>query len=309
MYALKKLNLKDVIFIDIETARLVKELEIDTPLFDSWQYKVRKETNDEVISSYNKEAALYPEFARIVCISVGRIKGNKISIRTYNQENEAEMLEAFCSDLEKVTDAAPKTAFCGHAVNGFDIPFIFKRCLINQVEPHILLDTAHLKPWETTAIDTKDLWKGTSFSPASLINIAVAFGIPSPKDDISGAEVGDVYWSDDENRIERISRYCEKDVLTTANVVRKCRFESLLEVDSKNEPEVIEKNPLIKHLFDGGKYDSEHKDKLVVFIKSLDEENANKVYTILESIVSTASGKRTKFTKVHVKELRELCQK
>lgn len=311
MKALLELVLKNLVFIDIETARVVKQLELDTPLFDSWEYKKSRDglSNDDLIKSFEDEAALHPEFARIVCISVGRITGDKLTIRTYNQEDEKILLEKFCSDLEKVTDLIPKTVFCGHAVKGFDIPFILKRCIINQVRPHDLLDAGNLKPWELTTVDTKDIWKGTSFNPTSLINIAVALGIPSPKDDISGAQVGEVYWGEDPNRVERISRYCEKDVLTTANVVRRCRFEDLLEIAATPVKEEIKNQPIIKLLFDGGKFTPEHHLKLVEFGKSLPSSELDSMCVILDSVSSTAAGKKTNLTKAHVKKIKLECQK
>ena len=311
MKALRKLNLKNLVFIDIETARVEKELSEDSPMFDSWEYTKRYDNLSltELKESFKKESALYAEFARVVCISVGRIKGDKLSIKTYNNEDEKVLLQEFNRDLGLVADNNPKTVFCGHAAIGFDIPFIFKRCLINQVEPDELLDTAHLKPWEVSTVDTKDLWKGTSFRPSSLINIAVALGIPSPKDDISGADVGELYWSDDENRIERISVYCEKDVLTTANVVRRCRFEPLLEVYSgKDETASKEvEEPLettLMNLFNGGKYEKAQKDKLESILSELSDEDRDRAFIILDALTSTAKDKKTKLTKAHVKLLK-----
>ncbi len=307
MIALSKIKLKDVVFIDIETAPLVPELELDTPLFESWEYKKKREglDNQDLIKTYFDEAALYPEFARIVCISVGRVNKSKLVVRTYNDEDEKVLLEKFNNDLQKVTYSNPKTVFCGHAAIGFDIPFVFKRCIINQIRPHELLDTAHLKPWEVTTIDTQTLWKGTSFSGASLINIAVALDIPSPKDDIFGQDVGKVFWSKEKGRIERISRYCEKDVLTTANVVRKCRFEPLLELEISSQDVSIESNPVVKYLMDGGRYGTKHKDSLVELFKGLSEDEREQGFIILEAIVSNASGKKTKFQKAHIKAIKE----
>jgi len=52
-------------------------------------------------------------------------------------------------------------------------------------------------------------------------------GIPSPKDDIDGSEVARVYYV--EKNIDRIVTYCEKDVVTIAQVVLRFKNESLLE--------------------------------------------------------------------------------
>nr|MBP8066319.1 3'-5' exonuclease [Flavobacterium sp.] len=51
-------------------------------------------------------------------------------------------------------------------------------------------------------------------------------GIPSPKDDIDGSEVGKVFYIDKD--IDRIITYCEKDVIAVAQVFLKFRREDLL---------------------------------------------------------------------------------
>ena len=53
--------------------------------------------------------------------------------------------------------------------------------------------------------------------------MAAALNIPSPKDDIDGSMVGDVYWH--KNDLERIAVYCQKDVVTVANII--LRFKNL----------------------------------------------------------------------------------
>jgi hypothetical protein len=54
-------------------------------------------------------------------------------------------------------------------------------------------------------------------------------GIPSPKEDIDGSMVRDVYY--EENDLERIVQYCEQDVITVAQVFLKLRNEELLAED------------------------------------------------------------------------------
>ena len=308
MKLIKSLNLKDLVFLDIETVRRNDVLELDTEEFNAWKYQNAREypnaTDVELQEMYVNKAALFPEFAKIVCISVGRIDGKSLKVRTYSNKNEEVLLQEFNKDLSLVTDAQPRTKLCGHAVIGFDVPFIYKRCIVNGVTPNDLLDTAGEKPWTVTEflIDTKDLWKGTSFRPSSLAVIAMALGVPSPKDDISGADVGRVFYSGEEGSLERIARYCEKDVLTTANVLRRMRFESLLVADTGDVP--IEEQPLIQKLFDGGKYGAAEKKELVQILKGLDEESLEHAFLVLESATSTARGKKTKITKAHIKTLK-----
>lgn len=294
MRVLKKLNLEDVLFIDIETSTVVPELQLDTPLFDSWKYKMKGGDNEEVIASYKKEAALYADFGRIVCISVGRLYKGDFVTTTFNDFDETEMLKKFFAVLDK-----GDWILCGHAVKSFDIPYIFQRSIINGLFPHELIDTSGLKPWEMTGIiDTKELWSAGGFNKSGLVNITTALGLPSPKTGITGAQVPAYFWEDPKGHIQEISEYCERDVVAVYDVMK--RFKN-------PEDKPIEQPPLIKHLFDGGKYDEEHKNKLVGFISSLTETEQINTFVILESLTSTASGKRTKFTKAHVKELKQLC--
>ncbi|RYE16457.1 MAG: 3'-5' exonuclease, partial [Sphingobacteriaceae bacterium] len=75
--------------------------------------------------------------------------------------------------------------------------------------------------------DTMELWKfGDHKNYTSLSLLAAIFNIPTPKDDIDGSQVGYVYW--EENDSERIKTYCQKDVITTAQLIRKFRNEDLI---------------------------------------------------------------------------------
>jgi len=53
--------------------------------------------------------------------------------------------------------------------------------------------------------------------------------VPSPKEDIDGSMVRDVYY--EENDLERIVQYCERDVVTVAQVFLRLRNEELLDED------------------------------------------------------------------------------
>ena len=81
-----------------------------------------------------------------------------------------------------------------------------------------------MKPWETNMIDTFQYWRfGDYKNYTSLKLLAAALNAPPPKDDIDGSMVGQVYW--EENNLERIAIYCQKDVVTVANII--LRFKSL----------------------------------------------------------------------------------
>lgn len=254
MKALKFLREQDIVFIDIETVRLEDKLKKGSDLQHAWAYKTRYDSENKSIGLtedqlFKEKASLYAEFGKIVCITVGRItkdtEGNSLPVfKNYASSNEKELLTSFMNDLNKVCSKNSSTFLFGHAIKGFDMPFIFRRCLINGVEPNYLIDIGEAKPWELTTKDTLELWKSGAFYSASLLAIATAFGLPSPKASIEGSEVSEVYWKDEKEGLNRIVRYCMRDVLTLINIFRKCRFEEPFIIkDIYDEPEV---KPVLK---------------------------------------------------------------
>lgn len=305
MKALKNLDLDSVVFLDIETANMVKELEKDTPLYTSWEWKMKfsrdkiADITDEGLKKlYLETGGLYPEFAKIICISIGVIKDNTLKVKSYFGDDEKELLQNFTDTMNKIIARNKNAIIAGHAIKGFDCPFIMRRCIVNGIEPNSLIDFGAAKPWEVTAVDTFELWKSTAFNSASLINIATALGIPSPKDDIGGYQVNETYYSGVEGSLARIAKYCEKDVLTVANVVRKCMFLPVIDFAAEALPEA-EKTPLLTSLFNGGKYGvKEAKILSEAYLQLSDEEKA-KTVTILKSIITKDSN----FTEKHLEAL------
>lgn len=94
---------------------------------------------------------------------------------------------------------------------------IARRCIINRIQVPRILDIGGLKPWEVGHVDTMNLWSfGDRKAYTSLALLAHILGIPTPKDDITGADVARVYYEDKD--LERIAAYCKKDVVATAQL-------------------------------------------------------------------------------------------
>jgi hypothetical protein len=89
------------------------------------------------------------------------------------------------------------------------------------------LDFQSQKPWEVPLIDTMQLWRFGDYKNYTSLNLlAACLGIASPKDDIDGSMVNDVFWK--ENDLERIVNYCQKDVATVAQLLLKFSGKALL---------------------------------------------------------------------------------
>lgn len=302
MKVLNKIKLEDVLFLDIETTTIVPELQLDTPLFDAWEYKKKSERlpNEELISSFKKEGALYGEFGRIACISIGRLFKGDFVTATFNDFDEGVMIKKFYEVLDK-----QDWLLCGHAIKDFDIPYIFKRSIANGVIPHKLIDTSGLKPWEINwIIDTKELWAAGGFNKSSLLSITTVLGLPSPKGGIIGEQVPAYFWDDPTNHIKEISDYCERDVRAVYDIMN--RFKNIDSPHSK-QPTEIENAAIIQHLFNGGEYDEAVKSSLLEMLKNLTKEDQDRSFVILDSIVSGAAKTKTHLTKTHVKQLKTLC--
>lgn len=125
--------------------------------------------------------------------------------------------------------AKPGALLCAHNGKEFDFPYLSRRMLINGIKLPGLLDTAGKKPWEVNHLDTMELWKFGDYKHYTSLNLlAYTFGIPTPKDDIDGSQVADVYYN--EKDLNRIVAYCEKDVLTVAQLFLKYRNEPTIDM-------------------------------------------------------------------------------
>jgi len=100
--------------------------------------------------------------------------------------------------------------------------------IINGIALPNILNLFGKKPWEIPHLDTLELWRFGDYKHyTSLKLLTTILGIPSPKDDIDGSKVKDVYYK--EHDINRIVVYCEKDTIAVAQVLLKLRQEPLLE--------------------------------------------------------------------------------
>jgi uncharacterized protein YprB with RNaseH-like and TPR domain len=116
---------------------------------------------------------------------------------------------------------------CAHNGKEFDFPYLCRRMVINDVCVPAMLAVSGKKPWEVNHLDTMELWKFGDFKSYTSLNLlACALGIQSPKDDIDGSMVGSIYWN--AHDLSRIVHYCQKDVVTVAQVYLRLNREPLI---------------------------------------------------------------------------------
>lgn len=213
-----KAPLEKMLFLDIETVPqhyTFDELdEAGRHLFELKNRFQLKDAETTVEDIYNQRAGILAEFGKIVCISVGFVNetrtGREIRMKSFYHDDEEVLLKQFSDLLEE--NKFRFSILCGHNAKEFDFPYICRRMLINGMPLPEVLNIAGKKPWEISHLDTMELWKfGDYKNFTSLALLCHVFKIPTPKDDISGADVARVYY--EEKDLERIKVYCEKDVV------------------------------------------------------------------------------------------------
>ena len=233
---LENIDVSNILFIDIETVPEVPNFkELSERGQELWSKKTRyiQEKENATAEEIYEKAGIYSEFAKVVCISVGMIiqknGEEQIRLKSFAGDNEKQFLQEFI-DLLNTSFNRPTSILCAHNGKEFDFPFLARRMLINGLRlPHVL-DIAGKKPWDIKHLDTMELWKFGDYKHyTSLELLTYVFNIPTPKDDIDGSQVASVYY--DEKDIDRIIKYCEKDVVATIQLFRRYQGKELIHDD------------------------------------------------------------------------------
>lgn len=226
---------EDILFLDIETVpdqASYDEVGLDMQVLWDKKSQYFRDEEESAADVYGR-AGIYAEFGKIVCISVGLIAirdGQRIfRLKSFAGIDETLLLNEFKQMLEHRANTSKN--LCGHNAREFDFPFIARRMLINGIKLPKILDVAGKKPWEVKFLDTLDLWKFGDYKHYTSLNLLTTiFNIPSPKDDIDGSQVASVFY--EEKDVDRIARYCEKDVLATAQLFLRFKGEELIADDA-----------------------------------------------------------------------------
>ncbi len=234
---LDKINFEKLLVLDIETVPQQPDFhDLDEKLKELWVKKaetfIKNNESPTPAEAYNR-AGIYAEFGKIVCISFGIFVqdsgtecGYTFRIKSIANQNEKELLQEFAHLLSSKFNRG-NDLLCGHNAKEFDFPYMCRRMLVNGIKIPFILNNQGKKPWEVPHIDTMELWKfGDYKNYTSLELLATIFNIPTPKDDIDGSMVGDIFWK--LNELDRIKTYCQKDVVTVAQLLLRYRGLPLL---------------------------------------------------------------------------------
>ncbi|MCP4522277.1 MAG: 3'-5' exonuclease [Cytophagales bacterium] len=219
------LQVKDILFLDIETVTNVPNFEtLETRGKKLWERKSKYFQQKYELSleeSFQQKAGLFAEFSKIITISIGYFviteqEEFQLRIKTFAGENEKEILSEFKTIIEEKFNQKI-LRLCSHNGKEFDFPFLCRRLLINKISLPQTLKIQGKKPWDIPHLDTLEMWKFGDRSMTSLETLSYIFGIPSSKQEMDGSMVSKVYY-EEADPIPKIARYCESDVIVTAQV-------------------------------------------------------------------------------------------
>jgi 3'-5' exonuclease len=235
---MQKINFNTLLFIDVETIAQHSDYELlDERGRELWNKKaalLKKTTEDDTPSTLYERAGIYAEFGRIVCISVGHlsVKNNERSFRlkSYYGNDEKELINGF---FDMLNASSTTYTLCAHNGKEFDFAYIGRRALVHQLALPNELQLQNKKPWDIPHLDTMELWRmGDYKAYTSLELLAYSLSIATPKTDMDGSQVNATYWID--NNLQKIMNYCQRDVLTVAQILLKMQCLPLI-----NDSEII----------------------------------------------------------------------
>ena len=230
---LSRINVNDILFLDIETVpQYPSPSDVPPKAMELWGKKTqyfRKE--GETPEQVYERAGIWAEFGRIICISMGFIffRDNErfFRVKSFYNDDEKILLQEASEQMEQFFSKKHMGKLCAHNGKEFDFPYMARRMLVNGLKLPKMLDVAGAKPWEVPFLDTLELWKFGDYKHyTSLELLTNIFNIPTPKDDIDGSMVADVYYK--ENDLQRIVKYCEKDVVAIAQLMLRFKGEELI---------------------------------------------------------------------------------
>ena len=238
--------MNDLLVIDIETVPGVPQFAELSPEFQAlWIAKISKTVpeNTSAEESYTQRAGILAEFGKIICIStayfyIDEHRKQCLKVKTIAGHNENEILTNFADVCNKFQQAKTSFCFAGHNIKEFDIPYICRRMIVNNVPLPPCLQLHNKKPWEVKMFDTLHHWRfGDHKNYITLNLLAAVLGVPTSKTDIDGSMVQEVYYN--EKNLQRIVDYCQRDVIATANIILKFKNQPLLNNDNVSIVEYV----------------------------------------------------------------------
>jgi len=213
------MNYKNLFYFDIETVSKYRNLiefeKEDSRGYELFLKKIKRKSNrfedwkkeDHIV--YNEKSSIVPEYGKIIVVSMAYFKNGEFKKKSVFNDNE----EILIKEVHKIFDnISTHTTFglCGYYIKGFDIPWLNKKMLKYGLKIPKNLKMFNVKPWEMNVYDLAEIWTNGTIERSSFDEMLYEIGANSPKDTMSGENVNEEYWIND--NLKGIKEYCELDV-------------------------------------------------------------------------------------------------
>lgn len=223
------INFEKIATFDIETVGLYntyEDLKGKNPrLAQLWEDRCKwlrdrysNNTEATVDELWQLKSGLHAEYAKVACVSFGIHTKDGENIQSSCSMDEKEVLIWTAKMLTNVDKLGMKLG--GHTIERFDVPFLFKRFLINGLVPPAIIRNFDRKPWELPYFDVAKFWSNGTWQEGftSLDTMTAVFDIASPKAVMQASRVHGIYW--DKSDLVSIKNYCEADVSATMSLIK-----------------------------------------------------------------------------------------
>jgi hypothetical protein len=211
------------LYLDIETIPCEDETlraEIAAGIVPPGNYKKpetiaewEKTEKPKLIEEAIQRSGLDGGFGRVLCI--GWAVGDAPVVVAHEDEEQL-LLQIVMQELSDVMDRA--LIIIGHNIAGFDLRFLWQRCVVHGVFPSGLFNFMQAKPWDKGINDTMLMWHPQN--RVSLAKLCKILGIP--KDDpVDGSQVYQLFKA---GELDKILAHCKSDVEAVRDCHRKLTF-------------------------------------------------------------------------------------
>ena len=221
--------MSDLLFIDIETAETT-DIDIIQDIADNIkppgnikkQESINKWIEEKKLAAIKEAVSKtsFDGFAGSICSISYAVNDDEIhSISTVPGKGDEELLNDFFHDLINEYGVNFNPQWVAHYVE-FDLPFLYKRCVVNNAKPSIYLPIFP-KPWAKSVYCTLYNSVGLSKVGGSLDRVCKILGIGKKTEGIDGSMVNQ-YFID--GRIDEIVEYNKQDVYLLRELYKRLNF-------------------------------------------------------------------------------------
>ncbi len=171
----------------------------------------------------HRQTALDGLYGEIFSIAWAIDDGAVMAFWRDDQASERSLLEQFMLELAEVSDSQgrrlPIRRWVGHYISGFDLRFLWQRCVICRVRPSLALPLdAGL--WDDRVFDTSRMWNGDSNGQSSLAALAQGLAL-AEQPGLDGSQIYDLWLA---GRYDEIAAYNRQAVSLSRALYKRMLF-------------------------------------------------------------------------------------